>query len=80
MKILFIDTVHPLLKQELEKYHHHCDTAYNKKKAEIEETIQNYDSPSTPSHRSRIQLQWEFGGTTFLCSATVDLSSPHSAW
>jgi len=42
MKILFIDTVHPLLKQELEKENHICDTAYNKSKTEIEQIISNY--------------------------------------
>jgi len=42
MKILFIDTVHPFLKQELEKENHICDTAYNKSKTEIEQIISNY--------------------------------------
>jgi len=42
MKILIIDTVHPLLKQELEKENHICDTAYNKSKTEIEQIISNY--------------------------------------
>ncbi|MEC7646248.1 MAG: NAD(P)-dependent oxidoreductase [Bacteroidota bacterium] len=43
MKILFIDTVHPLLKEQLEKIHYKCDTAYNKNKSEIETIIHNYD-------------------------------------
>ena len=42
MKILFIDTVHPLLKQELEKENHICDIAYDKSKTEIEQIISNY--------------------------------------
>jgi len=43
MKILFIDTVHYLLKEQLEKLHYHCDTAYKKNKSEIEVIINNYD-------------------------------------
>ena len=43
MKILFIDTVHPLLKEQLEKLYHKCDTAYKKNKSEIEKIIHNYD-------------------------------------
>ena len=62
MKILFIDTVHPLLKQELEKYHHHCDTAYNKKKAEIEETIHNYDGIII---RSKFNIDQQFIAKAF---------------
>jgi D-3-phosphoglycerate dehydrogenase len=42
MKILFIDTVHPFLKQKLEKQNYICDTAYDKSKAEIQEIIHNY--------------------------------------
>ena len=42
MKILFIDTVHPSLKQELIKQNYICDTAYNKNKAEIQKIIHNY--------------------------------------
>ncbi len=44
MKILFIDTVHPFLKQELEKQNYICDTAYDKSKAEIQEIIHNYQA------------------------------------
>jgi D-3-phosphoglycerate dehydrogenase len=43
MRILFIDTVHSLLKKQLEKLHYHCDTAYEKDKSEIEIIINNYD-------------------------------------
>lgn len=43
MRILFIDTVHPLLKEQLEKLYHKCDTAYKKNKSEIEKIIHNYD-------------------------------------
>ena len=43
MKILFIDTVHPLLKKQLEKLNYKCDTAYNKNKSEIETIIHDYD-------------------------------------
>ena len=43
MKILFIDTVHPFLKKELEKQNHICDTAYDKSKIEIEKIIKGYE-------------------------------------
>jgi len=43
MKILFIDTVHPFLKKELEKQNHICDTAYDKNKIEIEKIIKGYE-------------------------------------
>ena len=43
MKILFIDTVHTLLKEKLEKNNYNCDTAYNKNKSEIETIIKDYD-------------------------------------
>ena len=43
MKILFIDTVHPLLKEQLEKMHYKCDTAYNKSKSEIASIIHHYN-------------------------------------
>ena len=36
MRILFIDTVYPFLKKELEKQHNTCDTAYEKSKLDIE--------------------------------------------
>ena len=43
MNILFIDTVHPLLKEQLEKRNYHCDTAYKKNKSEIVTIIHNYE-------------------------------------
>jgi len=57
MKILFIDTVHPLLKQELEKENHICDTAYNKSKTEIEQIISNYQGIII---RSRFKIDKHF--------------------
>ena len=57
MKILFIDTVHPFLKQELEKQNHICDTAYAKSKAEIQEIINNYQGIIV---RSRFKIDKEF--------------------
>ena len=57
MKILFIDTVHPLLKQELEKENHICDTAYNKSKTEIEKIISNYQGIII---RSRFKIDKQF--------------------
>lgn len=42
MNILFIDTVHPLLKKELENQNYICDTAYNKSKEEILQIIHQY--------------------------------------
>ena len=57
MKILFIDTVHPLLKQGLEKENHICDTAYNKSKTEIEQIISNYQGIII---RSRFKIDKQF--------------------
>ena len=57
MKILFIDIVHPLLKQELEKENHICDTAYNKSKAEIQKIISNYQGIII---RSRFKIDKQF--------------------
>ena len=57
MKILFIDIVHPLLKQELEKENHICDTAYNKNKTEIEKIISNYHGIII---RSRFKINKQF--------------------
>ena len=57
MKILFIDTVHPLLKQELEKENYICDTAYNKSKTEIQQIISNYQGIII---RSRFKIDKEF--------------------
>jgi len=57
MKILFIDTVHPLLKQELEKENHICDTAYSNSKSEIEQIISNYQGIII---RSRFKIDKQF--------------------
>ena len=43
MRILFIDTVFPFLKEKLENHQNICDTAYEKNKLEIEEIISDYD-------------------------------------
>jgi D-3-phosphoglycerate dehydrogenase len=57
MRILFIDTTHPFLKQELEKQNYICDTAYNKSKGEIQEIIHNYQGVII---RSRFIIDKEF--------------------
>lgn len=57
MKILFIDTVHPLLKQKLEKENHICDSAYNKSKTEIQQIISNYQGIII---RSRFKIDKQF--------------------
>ena len=57
MKILFIDTVHPLLKQELEKENHICDSAFNKSKTEIQQIISNYQGIII---RSRFKIDKQF--------------------
>ena len=57
MKILFIDTIHPLLKQELEKGNHICDSAYNKSKTEIQQIISNYQGIII---RSRFKIDKQF--------------------
>ena len=57
MRILFIDTVHPILKQELEKKGHICDTAYEESKTEIQKTIYNYQGIVI---RSRFKIDKEF--------------------
>ena len=43
LKILFVDTIHPLLKQKLEKQKHTCETAYNESKKSIQNRIHLYD-------------------------------------
>jgi len=43
MKILFIESVHPLLKENLESNGFVCDVEYNKSKKEIEKIISIYD-------------------------------------
>ena len=57
LKILFIDTIHPFLKQELEKQNHICDTAYDKSKVEIEGIINNYQGTII---RSRFKIDKQF--------------------
>jgi len=57
MKILFIDTIHPLLKGELEKLNYNFDTAYKKSKSEIEEIISNYEGIII---RSRFKIDKQF--------------------
>jgi len=57
MRILFIDTTHPFLKQELEKKNYICDTAYEKSKGEIQEIIHNYQGVII---RSRFIIDKEF--------------------
>ena len=57
MKILFIDSTHTLLKKNLEKQNHSCDTAYHKSKEEIEKTISNYEGIII---RSRFEIDQTF--------------------
>jgi len=57
MRILFIDIVHPFLKQELEKQNYICETAYDKSKTEIQEIIHNYQGVII---RSRFIIDKEF--------------------
>ena len=57
MKILFIDSVHPLLKQELENENHICATAYDKSKTEIEKIISDYQGIII---RSRFKIDKQF--------------------
>ena len=57
MRILFIDTIHPILKQELEKKGHICDTAYEESKTEIQKTIYNYQGIVI---RSRFKIDKKF--------------------
>jgi D-3-phosphoglycerate dehydrogenase / 2-oxoglutarate reductase len=57
MKIIFIDTVHPLLKKKLEKENHICDIAYDKSKIEIEQIISNYQGVII---RSKFKIDKQF--------------------
>ena len=57
MKILFIDTVHLLLKEELEKQNHICEEAYDKKREEILAIIEKYEGIVL---RSRIKMDEDF--------------------
>ena len=63
MKILFIDTVHPFLKQKLEKKKYICDAAYDKSKAEIKEIIHNYQGVIIPDHTPALNCEapWHAG-------------------
>ena len=42
MRILFIDNIHPILKQGLQKKGHICDTAYDKNRIDIEEIDERF--------------------------------------
>ncbi len=57
MKIFFIDTVHLLLKEELEKQNHICEEAYDKTREEILAIIENYEGIVL---RSRIKMDEDF--------------------
>lgn len=57
MKIIFIDTTHAILKAQLEKLSHTCDTAYEDNKAEIESIIHQYDGIII---RNRFQIDQDF--------------------
>ena len=57
MKILFIDTVHLLLKEELEKQNHICEEAYDKTREEILAIIEKYEGIVL---RSRIKMDEDF--------------------
>jgi D-3-phosphoglycerate dehydrogenase len=76
MKILFIDTVHPFLKEELETQNYICDTAYDKSKAEIQKIINNYQGIII---RSRFIIDKEFidyaSGLKFIARAGSGLEN-----
>jgi D-3-phosphoglycerate dehydrogenase len=55
-KILFIDSVHPLLKEELEKHDYICVPGFSLSKEEVKESIGSYDGVVI---RSRITLDKE---------------------
>ena len=57
MKVLFVDTVNPLLFNELEKHKILCDTAYDKTKNEISTIIKQYDGVVI---RNRFEIDKEF--------------------
>lgn len=56
MKILFVDTVHPLLKKQLTASGHQCDEGYQQSRAEVLQHIQPYDGVVI---RSRIHIDKE---------------------
>ena len=57
MKVLFVDTVNPLLFNELEKHKILCDTAYDKTKNEISTIIKQYEGIVIRS-RFEIERPW----------------------
>lgn len=57
MKVLFVDTVNPLIFNELEKNKILCDTAYNKTKNEISKIINQYEGIVI---RSRFKIDKDF--------------------
>ena len=57
MKVLFIDTVHPILETKLSEFGYNCDTAYNKEKHEIKKIIKNYEGIII---RSRFDIDRKF--------------------
>ena len=57
MKILFIDSIHPLLQEELEKKGCICHLAHDKTKEEIEKIISNYTGVII---RSRFNIDTSF--------------------
>jgi len=57
MRILFIDSVHPLLKEQLEKHNFICEEAYHLSKEEIEDSISEYDGIII---RSRFKIDSKF--------------------
>src|SRR5258708_12843995 len=57
MKILFLDTVHPSLKKELEKNGFGCEEDVNSSKEEIEKKVSSYDGIIL---RSRINIDKQF--------------------
>jgi len=69
MKILFIDTIHPLLKEELEKLNYNCDTAYKKSKSEIEDIIDGYEGIIIRS-RFKIDSIFTFSLASIICCET----------
>ena len=57
MKVLFVDTVNPLLFNELEKHKILCDTVYDKTRNEISTIIKQYDGVVI---RNRFEIDKEF--------------------
>jgi len=57
MKVLFIETVHSLLKEQLENKGFICETAYNKKRNEIKKIIHQYEGIII---RSKFNIDKEF--------------------